>query len=316
MKILFVSPRYSGGIGGHASMLADQLQKSKFQIDFVNPPKIPIKNLKNPSFVVTSSISSFFRGNYDVVHGFNVPSAFAMRTARAKKRVLSIHGVFSDQVNALHSNTLGEVAKATEENVLKWADKLTTDSKITQKAYKEKLGLDFEYLPSPIDTKKLDDIPNIEKKTKQIVYVGRNSYEKGIDILRGIESQIKGNVVYCTNLPWQKAMSILKSSSILVVPSRMESLPTVVKEAFYLKVPVIATSVGGIPELIVDKKNGILVPPNDPQSLLSEINSMLDNHEKMENLTKAAFDFVNENMTWNVWLPKYIEFYERLLNSN
>ena len=246
-------------------MLASQLQKLQFQIDFVDPPKIPIKNLKNPSFVITSSVSSFFKGSYDIAHGFNVPSAFAMKTARAKKRVLSIHGVFSEQVNTLHSSTLGEAAKIAEQNALKWADKLSTDSKITQKAYKEKLGVDFEYLPSPIDTHKLDKIPNIEKNDKQVAYVGRDSYEKGIDVLRGIESQIKGNVVYCTNLPWEKAMSILKSSSVLVVPSRMESLPTVIKEAFYLKIPVIAANVGGIPELITDKKTGILVPPEDSQ---------------------------------------------------
>jgi len=294
-------------------MLADQLQKSKIHIDFVDPPKIPIKNLKNPSFVITSSLSSFFKGSYDIAHGFNVPSAFAMRTARAKKKVLSVHGVFSDQINTLHSNILSEVAKNTEENVLKWADKLTTDSKITQRAYKEKLGMDFEYLPSAIDTIKLDDIPDVEKKDKQIAYIGRDSYEKGIDILRGIESQVKGNVVYCTNLPWKQAMSILKSSSMLVVPSRMESLPTIIKEAFYLKIPVIATNVGGIPELITDKQNGILVQSNDPDALLVEINSLLENAQKMKKLTDAAFDFVNKNMTWNVWLPKYIEFYKKLL---
>lgn len=294
-------------------MLADQLQKSKIQIDFVDPPKIPIKNLKNPSFVITSSLSSFFKGSYDIAHGFNVPSAFAMRAARAKKKVLSVHGVFSEQINALHSNVLGDIAKNTEENVLKWADKLTTDSKITQKTYKEKLGMDFEYLPSAIDTTMLDDIPDIEKKDKQIAYIGRDSYEKGIDILRGIESQVTGNVVYCTNLPWKQAMSILKSSSILVVPSRMESLPTVVKEAFYLKIPVIATNVGGIPELITNEKTGILVPSNDPTSLLSEINLLLEDKKRSENLADAAFDFVNKTMTWNVWLPKYIEFYKKLL---
>jgi len=293
-------------------MLANQLRKHGFQVDFLDPPKIPIKNFKNPSFVITSSVSSFFKGGYDIAHGFNVPSAFAMRTARAKKRVLSIHGVFSDQVDALHSSVLSNISSITEENALKWADKLTTDSKITQKAYKEKLGLDFEYLPSPIDTAMLDNIQNVEKKNKQIAYVGRDSHEKGIDILRGIESQVKGNIVYCTDLPWQKAMSVLKSSTILVVPSRMESLPTIIKEAFYLKIPVIATNVGGIPELIINKKNGILVEPEDPQSLLSEVNSLLANPEQMNKLAKAAFDFVNENMTWDVWLSKYVNLYDSL----
>lgn len=296
-------------------MLADQLQKYGFQIDFVDPPKIPIKNLKNPSFVITSSVSSFFKGSYDIVHAFNVPSAFAMRMARAKKRILSIHGVFSDQVNVLHSSALGELAGVTEESVLKWADALTTDSKASQKTYKEKLGLDFVYMPSPIDTTKFQDLGNVDKKENQIAYIGRDSYEKGIDILRQIEPKIKGKVVYSTNLPWKEAMRLLKSSDIIVIPSRMESLPTVVKEAFYLKVPVISTSVGGIPELVINGTTGILVPPESPEKLLEEINNLLQNKEYAKKLTDAAYDFVVDNMTWDTILPKYVKFYESLLKS-
>jgi L-malate glycosyltransferase len=315
LKLLFISPRYSGGIGGHAAMLAEQLQKHGFQIDFVDPPKIPIKNLKNPSFVLTSSVSSFFKGSYDIVHAFNVPSAFAMRMTRAKKRVLSIHGVFSDQVNTLHSSALGGIAGVTEENVLKWADALTTDSKASQKTYKEKLGLDFAYMPSPIDTTKFQELGDVDKKENQIAYVGRDSYEKGIDILRQIEPKIQGKVVYSTNLSWKEAMRVLKSSSIVVIPSRMESLPTVVKEAFYLKVPVIATTVGGIPELVINGTTGILVQPESPEKLLEEINNLLQNKEYAKKLTDAAYDFVVSNMTWDTILPKYVKFYESLLKS-
>lgn len=296
-------------------MLADQLQQHGYRVDFMDPPKIPIKNLKNPSFVITSSISSFFKGSYDIVHAFNVPSAFAMRVARAKKRVLSIHGVFSDQVNALHSSVLGNVAGITEEYVLKWADKLTTDSKASQKIYREKLGLDFTYLPSPIDTSKFEELPNVEKNEDQIAYIGRDSYEKGIDILRQIEPKINGKVVYCTNLPWNEAMTILKSSSMVVIPSRMESLPTVVKEAFYLKIPVVAANVGGIPELVQDKTTGVLVPPENPDKLLEEINRLLQNKAHAKQLADTAYDFVVNNMTWNVMLPKYVRFYEELLQS-
>lgn len=294
-------------------MLADQLRQYGFQVDFMDPPKIPIKNLKNPSFVITSCLSSFFKGSYDIAHAFNVPSAFAMRTARAKKKVLSIHGVFSEQVNALHSNVLGNIAEITEERVLKWADKLTTDSKASQKIYKEKLGLEFVYLPTPIDTTKFQNLPNVAKNEKQVVYIGRDSYEKGIDLLRRIESNIHGKVVYCTNLSWEEAMTTLKSSSILVVPSRMESLPTIIKEAFYLRVPVIATAVGGIPELIEDKITGILVPPENHQKLLEEINSLLGNKIQSDKLANAAYDYVTKEMTWAVLLPKYIKFYESLL---
>jgi glycosyltransferase involved in cell wall biosynthesis len=237
-----------------------------------------------------------------------------MRTARAKKRVLSIHGIFSDQVNALHSSALGSVAGMTEERVLKWADKLTTDSKWSQKAYKEKLGLDFVHLPSPIDTTKFHDLGNIEKKEKQIAYIGRDSYEKGTDILRKAEPDLKGNLVYCMNAPWKDAMSVLKSSEVAVVPSRMESLPTVVKEAFYLGIPVVASDVGGVPELVKDKQTGLLVPPDNPQKLAEAINYLLENKEYAKNLAENAYDFIIKNMTWDVVLPKYIEFYNGLLN--
>ena len=61
---------------------------------------------------------------YDIVHAFNVPSAFAMKYTKAKKKVLSIHGIYSEQVDALHSKTISTAAKITEIKVLEWADKL------------------------------------------------------------------------------------------------------------------------------------------------------------------------------------------------
>ena len=50
MKFLFISPRFSGGIGGHAAMLADKLIDSGFHVKKMEVPHIPIKNFKNPSF--------------------------------------------------------------------------------------------------------------------------------------------------------------------------------------------------------------------------------------------------------------------------
>ena len=47
MKLLFISPRFSGGIGGHAAMLAEQLTKYGFKVEKLEVPHIPNKNLKN-----------------------------------------------------------------------------------------------------------------------------------------------------------------------------------------------------------------------------------------------------------------------------
>ena len=315
MKILFISPRYSGGIGGHAAMLAEQLAKYGHEVTKMETPHIPIKNLKNPSFAVFGTLKGILnRKKYDIVHGFNVPSAFAMHYTNARKKVLSVHGVFGEQVKTLHSKTISSIANSTETKVLKWADKLTTDSKLTQKKYKE-LGFEFEYLPSAIDTSMFSSIPNVDKKKNQIAYIGRDSFEKGIDILRKIEERINGKVVYCTNMKWEDAMKILKESSVLVVPSRMESLPTIIKEAFFLKVPVVATNVGGIPEMITHNENGFLIEPTNKEEMISTINNILVNQESTQKIIDNAYEFVNKNMTWNTVLPRYIDFYENLLNS-
>ena len=316
MKILFIAPKYSGGIGGHAFRVSEKLNEYGFDVKLMHTTHLPIKKLKNPSFAALSSLKAIFgREEYDIVHAFNVPSAFAMKYTKAKKKVLSIHGVYSEQVDALHSDTTATVASVAESKVLEWADKLTTDSKTVQKTYKEKLGANFEFLYAPLDTEKFKNIGEVEQNEKQIVYIGRDSHEKGIDILKQIESKINGNVVYCTNVEWKEAMKVLKSSSILVIPSRMESIPQVIKEAFFLKIPIIATEVGGIPELIKNNETGILVPPNDPEKLLTAVNRLLEDKETARKLAESGHDFVLKNLTWEVLLPKYVKFYEDLLNS-
>ncbi len=316
MKILFIAPRFEGGIGGHAARVAEKLRENGFEIKLMQVSSIPIKKLKNPSFALFSTIKSIVsKEKYDIVHAFNIPSAFAMKYVNAKKKVLSVHGMYSDQVKVLHSRTTASVAELAEVKVLKWADKLTTDSIIVKKQYKEKLGVDFDCIYAPLDIKKFKDIPDIPKKEKQIVYIGRDSYEKGIDVLRKIENKIDANVVYCTDIEWKEAMIKLKESNILVIPSRMESIPQVIKEAFFLKIPIIATNVGGIPELITHKETGMLVPPDDSKKLQETIIELLSNKELAEKIAYNGFDFVMNNLTWEVLLPKYIKFYEKLLDS-
>ena len=224
------------------------------------------------------------------------------------KKILSVHGVYSEQIETLHSKTTGTLANKAELEAFKISNKLTTDSKTVQKSYKEKFNVDFIYLPAPLDESKFKKL-EAKKKKNQIVYIGRDSFEKGIDILKNIESKINGNVIYCTNFSWGKTMQILSESTILVVPSRMESIPQVIKEAFYLKIPVIATNVGGILEIIENNVTGILVTPENPSEMTKAINALLENFELQKKLTNNAYDFILENFSWEKLLPRYLDLY-------
>ena len=312
MDILFISPTYSGagGIGPHAFRVAEKLRQHGFNVELMHVPHIPIKNLKNLSFSFLGTIKAISNSKtYDAVHAWNVPSAFIMKKIKAKKKILSVHGVYSKQVDMLHSKITSSIINSRESQVLDWADKLTTDSKFVQSEY-AKLGKSFEYIPAPLDSQKFQDIYTSTEKKNQIVFVGRDSFEKGIDILRNIESKINASVKYCTNLDWKDAMKIVQESQILVVPSRIESIPQVIKEAFFLQVPVIATNVGGIPELISNNITGLLVPPENPEAMTDAINKLLSDNNTKQKLSKNAFKFINKNFSWDVLIEKYIKLYE------
>ncbi len=313
MKILFIASSYTGGIGVFITRIYKKLAEQGFEVSLFEAPHIPIKNLKNPSFAILAAIKALLNTeSYDIVHAFNVPSAIAMRCTRAKKRILSIHGVFSDQMDIIHSKTPGCLIAFAESQAIRWADKLATDSEATRRRYMEKLGVDFACTISPLDPDEFADIPDVPKK-RQVVYVGRDSYEKGIDILRGVEEKIDADVIYCTDLDWKDAMLKLKESSVLVLPSRVESLPQVILEAFYLGVPVVATDVGGVSEVITNEETGLLISPEDPEQLVTSVNRMLREKDTARSFTEKGYRYAMENLTWDVMLPRYVKFYEDLL---
>lgn len=316
MKILFISSRYEGGLGGHAARVAAKMIETGFDVRLMHVPHVPVKGLKNPSFSLFSTImAAVNRERFDVVHAFGIPAAFAMRCTRAKKRILSVHGMYSRQMGALHPGIGGRLVKCIEPRALGWADRLTTDSKSVQRQYRERLGADFYCMYGPLATEDFEDVPDVPRKEKQIAYVGRDSYEKGTDILRGIEGEIDADIVYCTDMKWRDAMTKLKESRVLVVPSRMESSPHVIREAFFLRVPVVATDVDGIPEMVRHEQTGLLVPPDQPEELRDAIVRLMSDERLAERLADNGYEFVVRNLTWDALLPRYVKFYESMLGQ-
>jgi glycosyltransferase involved in cell wall biosynthesis len=84
------------------------------------------------------------------------------------------------------------------------------------------------------------------------------------------------------------ARMFLDEASMLVLASRVEGLPVVIMEAFQAGVPVVATAVGGVPEVVKHEHNGLLVAPEDPRALARAILSILEDPTKRRTLADGA----------------------------
>jgi glycosyltransferase involved in cell wall biosynthesis len=103
------------------------------------------------------------------------------------------------------------------------------------------------------------------------------------------------------------------SADLFVLPSRMESFPLVLLEAMASGLPVVATAVGGVPELVVHGETGLLVPPNDPLALAQAINSLLDDPEGMKSMGARGRDTVRERYTWDKVAARMAGFFREVV---
>jgi len=339
VKILIGSPTSTGigGIARHVQGLTSFLKLQGHKVEIIsseNTFTIPIRKLKNPSFMLSAFIKSAFKKNFDIVHAQGPPAAFAMKNVSGKK-ILSLHGIHHKQVKLLHGNTAGALAEKYEKFALEWADVITVSSKEMLDYYKEK-EYDVEFIPNALD---IEGLPTGEDRRfeKQIIYAARLSKEKGIiDILemsknlpkdihliilgdgpeitkvKKIESTIS-NVHYFGPKSKEETIRLVRGSDILIQPSLMEGgISYTLLESLICKTPVICTPVGGGKEFFNHMENCFLVKPGNVNDILAGIIQLFDDSKFHEKLCKFGYDSV-QKFSWSQIGPEYIKIYEELL---
>jgi glycosyltransferase involved in cell wall biosynthesis len=182
------------------------------------------------------------------------------------------------------------------------------------------------------------------KSRDTVIYFGRLDDQKGVDILikalayltkkRSIKTIIVGtgwkenelkslasslglldNIDFVGMIPHEKISDYIIQADLCVFPSRRDNCPLTILEAMAIGIPVIATPVGGIPELIRDGWSGVLAEQENPQKLSEAIVDLLNDNEKREYLSNNARRYISDNLTWDKVALKYNAFYESLLKS-
>jgi glycosyltransferase involved in cell wall biosynthesis len=108
-------------------------------------------------------------------------------------------------------------------------------------------------------------------------------------------------------------LGCLKGADLLVNPSQSEGLPNIVLEAMASGLPVIATAVGGVPEMITDGLDGVLVKYNDETGLTAALIEMADNPKHRASLADQARTTVAEKFTFEQQAAALTAIYRRMM---
>jgi glycosyltransferase involved in cell wall biosynthesis len=98
--------------------------------------------------------------------------------------------------------------------------------------------------------------------------------------------------------PHAELPDLLRGADVFVMPSREEEFGVAAAEASAVGLPVVATRVGGVPEIVVDGETGLLVPPKDPEALASALALLATNADLRGRLGRQGRERVAERFAW------------------
>lgn len=105
----------------------------------------------------------------------------------------------------------------------------------------------------------------------------------------------------------------LRSADIFVLPSRWEGLPVALLEAMDAGLPVVATRVEGVEEVIQEESQGLLVPPEDARGLVEALRAVLADPDVRRKIGAAGRDRVRTGYTTDIMCEKYLALMQNLL---
>jgi glycosyltransferase involved in cell wall biosynthesis len=109
---------------------------------------------------------------------------------------------------------------------------------------------------------------------------------------------------------------LLQDADLMVLPSHTEGLPNAALEAFAMEVPVLATSVGGTPEVVTDGETGRLVPARSPESLANAISDYLDNPSTWKHWAGRGRTVVEQRFDFKTRTRKLEALYTEIVNRH
>ena len=112
-----------------------------------------------------------------------------------------------------------------------------------------------------------------------------------------------------------KVPALINTSMAVLMPSRYEGLPSVALQAGVMARPLVATEVGGLREVIVDRQTGIVVEPEDSEGVAEAVAFLVEHPEEATRMGQNARRRVQSEFSWQRCVDAYDRLYQKLINE-
>ena len=281
----------------------------------------------------------------DVLHVQCVSSNafYALATQRAQMLplVLTLQGELTMDAERIYERS--RFARDNLRCCLQRADAITACSRQTLQETEAFFGQPFgsrgQVVYNGIAAADLNGVKPFEHARPYVFALGRHVAQKGFDVLLralkllaarnsfcdlilagdGVEQAalrslaaelgLTERVLFTGRVNHGKVMSLFAGCRIFVLPSRHEPFGIVNLEAMAAGKPIVASWVGGVPEIVVEGENGLLVPPEEPEALATAIGRLLSDEALRQRLGANARERA-KCFTWSKIAAEYMEVYE------
>lgn len=132
------------------------------------------------------------------------------------------------------------------------------------------------------------------------------------------ELDLKSQVVFWGKVEHSRLVEMMQRSHLAVMPSTddSETFGVAAVEAQAMGLPVVASAVGGVPEVVRDGNTGLLVPPRDVDALTDALRTLIDNPQLRQQMGAAGVKWVEERYRWDTCVFQMDQVYRQVLGRN
>lgn len=198
----------------------------------------------------------------------------------------------------------------------------------------------FDETPSPTEINQVLEKFSIDPKKPILLFMGNHTPNKGIDVVLKVASCLSipstvvvggklldkdeprrllkevqtshAEIIFTDFLSLKEQRSLYHASTLLLFPSRADTLPLTILEAMASRLPVVAYDVGGI-SFQLDKGSGCLISPGNIDSFIDKVEFLLRNPQECLNIASSAYNRRRKIFSWDIFSEKAIDLYQYLL---